>query len=317
MVELSLVLPPKPDERWTLATQMGVTNAVVHTLEIGDGTMFWEYDRLQTMCNWFDGAGIDVSVIEGSVPITDKTRLGLPGRDEEIETFKTFLRHVGELGIPVVAYDWMAGFRWTRTNVHRAARGGSLVTEFDKEKMSGGPPPAAADTTAEELFENLRYFLERVVPVAEEADVRLALHPDDPPRSEVRGMARIANSVENYDRVLDIYDSEYNGLTFCQGNFTAMGADIPEAIHHFGDRINFVHFRDVEGDTDGFVETWHDAGPTDMLAAMQAYADIGFDGPARPDHVPTMVGESNDNPGYHTKGRLFAIGYMRGLLESV
>jgi mannonate dehydratase len=179
MMELSLVLPPKPDGRWTLATQMGVTNAVVHPLEIGDGTMFWGYDRPQIMCNWFDGAGIDVSVIEGSVPITDKTRLGLPGRDEEIETFKTFLRHVGQLGIPVVAYDWMAGLRWTRTNVHRAARGGSLVTEFDREKMSGGPPPTAADTTAEELFENLRYFLERVVPVAEEADVRLALHPDD------------------------------------------------------------------------------------------------------------------------------------------
>lgn len=178
-MELSLVLPPKPDGRWTLATQMGVTNAVVHPLEIGDGTMFWGYDRPQIMCNWFDGAGIDVSVIEGSVPITDKTRLGLPGRDEEIETFKTFLRHVGQLGIPVVAYDWMAGLRWTRTNVHRAARGGSLVTEFDREKMSGGPPPTAADTTAEELFENLRYFLERVVPVAEEADVRLALHPDD------------------------------------------------------------------------------------------------------------------------------------------
>jgi mannonate dehydratase len=183
--------------------------------------------------------------------------------------------------------------------------------------MSGGPPPAAADTTAEELWENLRYFLERVVPVAEEVDVRLALHPDDPPRSEVRGMPRIVDSVENYDRVLDIYDSEYNGVTFCQGNFAAMGVDIPETIRHFGDRINFVHFRDVEGDADGFVETWHDAGPTDMRAAMEAYADIGFDGPARPDHVPTMVGESNENPGYHTKGRLFAIGYMRGLLESV
>jgi mannonate dehydratase len=296
---------------------MGVTSAVVHPLEVGDGTKFWEYDRLQTMCNWFEGAGIDVAVIEGSVPITDKTRLGLPGRDEEIETFKRFLRDVGDLGIPVVCYDWMAGFRWTRTNVSIPARGGSLVTGFDNEKMSGGPPTAAADTTAEELWENLEYFLERVVPVAEEADVRLGLHPDDPPRSEVRGMPRIANSVEAYDRVLDIYDSEYNGVTLCQGNFTAMGADIPETIHHFGDRINFVHFRDVEGDPDEFVETWHDEGPTDMLAAMRAYDDVGFTGPARPDHVPTMVGESNSVPGYHTKGRLFAIGYMRGLLESV
>jgi mannonate dehydratase len=133
----------------------------------------------------------------------------------------------------------------------------------------------------------------------------------------VRGTPRIVTSVEAYDRVLDVYDSEYNGITFCQGNFAAMGADIPAAIRHFGDRINFVHFRDVDGDADRFVETWHDDGPTDMLAAMRAYEEVGFDGPMRPDHVPTMGGEDNSNPGYHTLGRLFAVGYMTGLLEAV
>lgn len=106
-------------------------------------------------------------------------------------------------------------------------------------------------------------------------------------------------------------------MTFCQGNFAAMNVDIPETIRHFGDRIHFVHFRDVEGDADRFVETWHDDGPTDMRAAMEAYQDIGFNGPMRPDHVPTMAGEDNSNPGYQTNGRLFAIGYMRGLLERV
>jgi mannonate dehydratase len=94
-----------------------------------------------------------------------------------------------------------------------------------------------------------------------------------------------------------------------------MGVDVPATIRRFGDRIKYVHVRDVEGDADGFVETWHDAGPTDMGAAMAAYDDVGFSGPARPDHVPTMVGEDNSNPGYHFRGRLFAIGYMRGLLD--
>ena len=153
--------------------------------------------------------------------------------------------------------------------------------------------------------------------IAEEAGVKLALHPDDPPRESVRGIPRIANSVENYDRILGLYESEHNGVTFCQGNFTAMGVDIPETIRHFGDRIHFVHFRDIEGDADRFAETFHDNGPTDMEAAMQAYVDIGYDGPMRPDHVPTMAGESNEIPGYHTNGRLYAIGYMRGLLESM
>ncbi|WP_101297029.1 mannonate dehydratase [Halegenticoccus soli] len=316
MVKPALILPPIPDERWELATQMGVTDAVIHPLEIGDGRTHWSYDDLLGLQNWLTDAGLNLSVIEGSVPISDRVRLGQPGRDEDIEVFKQFLRDCGDLGIPVVAYDWMAGVRWARTEAHTESRGGSLVTGFDNEKVQGGPAVEAAEATEEDLWEAIEYFLREVVPVAEEAGVKLALHPDDPPRPEVRGMTRIVRSVDAYDRVLDIYDSEYNGITFCQGNFAAMGADIPEAIRHFGDRINFVHFRDVDGDADRFVETWHDDGPTDMLAAMQAYVDIGFDGVMRPDHVPTMAGEDNSNPGYHTKGRLFAIGYMRGLLEA-
>nr|WP_276254651.1 mannonate dehydratase [Halovivax sp. TS33] len=316
-MKLSLILPPTPDERWDLAKQMGVTDAVVHTLEIGDGTCPHEYDPLLQWVNRFRNAGIDVAVFEGSVPISDVTRLGLPGRDEEIEKFCTFLRNLGRIGVPVVCYDWMGGIRWARTAQSVPTRGGAVTTAYDNEQMSAGPTPDIPDLTAEDLWDNLEYFLERVVPVAEEAGVKLGLHPDDPPREEVRGVPRIINSVEAYDRVLDIYDSPHNGVTFCQGNFAAMGVDIPETIRHFGDRINFVHFRDVDGDADKFVETFHDDGPTDMLAAMKAYKDVGFDGPMRPDHVPTMAGEDNTNPGYETKGRLFAIGYMKGLLEQV
>jgi len=316
MVELSLVLPRQPDERWQLAKQMGVRKAVVHPLEVGDGKTRWSYDDLLGTRNWLEDAGLEFAVLEGSVPLTDRVRLGTDGRDEDIAEFKTFLLDCGELGVPVVCYDWMAGVRWARTEAHVESRGGSYVTGYDSEKSSGGPEVAGTDVTRDQLWEAIEYFLGEVVPVAEEAGVKLALHPDDPPREDVHGIPRIAHSVENYDRILDIYDSEYNGVTFCQGNFAAMGVDVPETVRHFGDRVNFAHFRDVAGDADRFVETWHDDGPTDMQAAMDAFVDAGFDGPMRPDHVPTMAGEDNSNPGYHTKGRLFAIGYMRGLLES-
>ncbi|WP_276248945.1 mannonate dehydratase [Haladaptatus sp. YSMS36] len=313
MVQPALILPPEPDERWQLAKQMDVTKVVIHPLEIGDDKTHWSHDDLRGLKNWLEDADLEFSVLEGSVPISDRVRLGQEGRDEDIAEFKEFLRDCGELDIPVVCYDWMAGVRWARTEAHIESRGGSYVTGYDNAKMQTDEP---TDVTHDQLWEALTYFLEEVVPVAEKAGVKLGLHPDDPPRESLRGTPRIINSVEAYDRVLDIYDSEHNGITFCQGNFAAMGADIPEAIRHFGDRINFVHFRDVEGDEDRFVETWHDAGPTDMLAAMRAYHDIGFDGPMRPDHVPTMAGEDNSNPGYHTLGRLFAVGYMKGLIEA-
>ncbi|WP_231187919.1 mannonate dehydratase [Haladaptatus sp. DYF46] len=314
-MEPALILPPERDERWELAKQMGVERAVVHTLEIGDGSKPWRFEDLMELTQRFADFGIDVDVIEGCVPISDATRLGRDGRDEEIERFKRYLRNLGELGVPVVAYDWMAGLRWARTSTALPSRGGSLTTGYDHDLMQRGPDQPLAPVDGEELWGGLEHFLTEVVPVAEEAGVKLALHPDDPPLGNVRGVDRIITSVEAYDRVLDIYDSEYNGITFCQGNFAAMGADVPEAIRHFGDRINFVHFRDVDGTAEKFVETWHDDGPTDMLECVEAYRDIGFEGPVRPDHVQTMATESNDNPGYMTLGRLYAIGYLKGLLE--
>ena len=317
MVSPALVLPHEPDERWHLARQMGVEDAVIHPLEIGDGRTQWTYDDLQGLSNWLDDVGLNFRVLEGSVPISDRVRLGRAGRDEDIEVFKEFLRNCGEVGIPVVCYDWMAGVRWARTAAHVDARGGSYVTEFDVADARGGPE-AFPDATRGDLWDGLEYFLREVVPVAEDVGVDLGLHPDDPPRDSLRGVPRIVTDVESYERVLDAYDSPHNGITFCQGNFAAMDTDIADAIERFADRIAFVHFRDVDGDADRFVETWHDDGPTDMLAAMRAYERyVDDDVPMRPDHVPTMAGEDNANPGYHTKARLFAIGYMRGLREQV
>ncbi|WP_266082372.1 mannonate dehydratase [Haladaptatus caseinilyticus] len=316
MVDLAVVQPPQPDERWQLAKQMGIENAVIHTLEIGDGKTSWSYHDLLRLKNWCEDAGLNISVIEGSVPLTDRVRLGREGRDEDIEEFKQFIQHCGQLDIPVVCYDWMIGIRWARTETHVEARGGSLVTAYSNDRMHRDGVEPAVNASSEDIWDALEYFLQEVTPVAEAAGVKLGLHPDDPPRESLGGIPRIVNSPEAYQRVLDIYDSEHNGITFCQGNFAAMGVDLPATIRRFGDRINFVHFRDVEGDANNFVETWHDEGPHDMLAAMEAYRDAVADNVVmRPDHVPTMVDEDNSNPGYHTKGRLFAVGYMRGLLE--
>jgi mannonate dehydratase len=171
----------------------------------------------------------------------------------------------------------------------------------------------------EELWTNLEYFLRRVRPVAEKAGVKLAMHPDDPPISPIRGVGRIMRSIDNYQRLLDLVPSPVNGITFCQGNFTLMTDDLPAVIRHFGrqGRIAFGHFRDVRGTRERFVETFHDDGQTDMYACMKAWHEIGFDGVLRPDHVPTLEGDLNDNPAYSNLARLHALGYMTGLREAV
>jgi mannonate dehydratase len=177
----------------------------------------------------------------------------------------------------------------------------------------------AGGVTDQQLWDTLAYFLERVVPVAEEAKVKLALHPDDPPISPIRGVARVLRSPDAMERAVRLVDSPHHGITLCQGTFSTMGADIPAEIRRFGalGKTHFVHFRDVRGTPERFVETFHDDGQTDMYEAMRTHREVGFDGVMRPDHVPTMAGESNERPGYEMLGRLYAIGYMRGLLEAV
>jgi mannonate dehydratase len=316
-MKFALFLPPEPNEMWKLAGQLGVSEAVTGIPRKQPGAPpSWDYLALLHMRQRFADYGLDVAVIESTPPM-ERIKCGLPGRDEEIAHVCELLTNMGALGIPVWCYNFMAVLGWLRTSTTTVGRGGALVTSYDHAWMEKAPLTEAGMISTEQLWDNFAYFLEHVVPVAEKAGVKLALHPDDPPISPIRGVGRIFTSVDAFKRALALVPSSYNGLTFCQGSFATMGVDIPAAIRTLKDHIHFVHFRDVQGTARRFVETFHDNGPTDMLAAMRCYQEIGFNGVMRPDHVPTLEGDVNDTPGYTTRGRIYALGYMRGLAEAL
>lgn len=323
VMKLAEVFGPPESRLWRLVKQCGADH-VVGTFSSGwdkeraADEKAWSYKPLERLKKRYEEGGFELAVLESRPPM-DKIKLSLPGRDEQIEVVCELIRNMGKLHIPVWCYEWMPVNNWTRTANDLRGRGGALVTGFDLSKLPAEPVTQYGKVTEDDLWANLKYFLERVVPVAEKARVRLAMHPDDPPLSPLRGLPRIMRSIENYQRLLDLVPSEVNGITLCQGNFTLMTDDLPAVIRRFGKqkKILFVHFRDVHGVPEKFEETFHDNGQTDMVACMRAYRDIGFDGVCRPDHVPTMDGDSNDRPGYSTIGRLFALGYIRGLIQSV
>ena len=166
----------------------------------------------------------------------------------------------------------------------------------------------------DEMWENLAYFLKAAVPAAEEAGVKVALHPDDPPVPSIGGVARIIRSPEAYRRVLEMAPDPCHGIAFCQGCFAEMGADVPAEIRYFGsrNRIFFVDFRNIRGTPERFSETFPDEGDVDMAEAMRAYKEVGFDGPLCPDHTVRIDGDSSWGHRYWA----YAVGHLKGLAQA-
>ena len=297
------------DENLKLASQVGVTDVVIRY----PGP---DYSKLHSIKTRIESFGLNATVVEGYLPL-EEIKMASVKRNDEIEQFKTAIRYIGQAGIPLVCYNFMAGGDWARTSVNEPARGGAFVTAFNINSL---PPPSSSKEniiSSDQLWENLKDFLEQVLPIAEEAGVTLVMHPDDPPLPTFQGYPRIMNSIESFERLVNLVPSPANGICFCQGSFAEMEVDIPSTIRRLGKHIKYVHFRDIRGTTSNFVETFHDNGQTNMVEAMKAYHDIGFQGPIRPDHVPQLTGEEQGEPGYTMLGRLFAIGYIHGLIQAV
>ena len=311
-------------ERLRYMAQMGAMHVVTSLPAEGRRNRqgdIWAFEGMLAQRKEIESYGLILSVYEG-IPVPERVKLGQDGRDEDIENYCESIRNMGRAGVPILCYNWMVGFGWLRTDFSTPARGGAVVTTYRHEDFERGGLTRLGNVPEDQLWDSLEYFLKAVVPVAEEAGVKLAMHPDDPPRSPIRGIGRIMTSPENFQRMLDLVDSPANGLTFCQGCFTEMNIDVPKWIRHFAgtDKMHFAHYRNINkgGSADHFSETFHDEeGEADMYEAMKAYIESGFSGPMRPDHAPTMEGEGNDHPGYSLQGRLMAVGYMKGLMEAI
>jgi mannonate dehydratase len=300
------------------------------------GETHWEVADLRSLRLQAEEFGLRFEAIE-NVPIHfyDKAMLGLPGRDEQIEHYRTTIRNMGQAGIPILGYHWMPNSVW-RTPMAKG-RGGAMVTAFDMALVGGSPAEQrafvakrdermAAIAIAEDessvvgeatMWANYEYFVNAVLPVAEESGVKLALHPDDPPVEMLGGVARLFRNVDGFQRALAIAgDSEAWGLDLCLGCCSEMPggpANVREMIEFFGPRgkILYVHFRDVQGTVPTFQECFIGEGNYDPAEIIRLLHRSGFTGFLLDDHVPHMV---DDTPWAH-RGRAHAIGYMQGLLR--
>jgi len=315
----------------------GVTGIITSAFDIpADQVVPSErFEELAALC---EAEGFTLDAIE-SIPVHEDIKLGRDNRDELIGVFNESLRNAGKAGIPVVCYNFMLAFDWIRTDLAMKLDDGSTALSYNHKDLetldltrelpawSTTYTPetleamlaAARALSEEELWANLQYFLERVVPVAEEAGVLLAIHPDDPPWP-VLGIPRIITSEENLDRFLRLVDRHHNGLALCSGSLGANpDNDIPQIARRFSGegRIHFAHIRNIRftGEKE-FHESAHlsSEGSLDLFEIIKAYHDTGFTGPMRPDHGRNLWGEER-KPGYGLFDRAIGAAYLQGLWE--
>ena len=305
----------QPDAAWDYAKQSGVTHGVIRLPE-DKGFDLTDESHWASVHKRFIDNGIKPVIVE-PMPneVHDHIKAGDSLRDESIEKVLKMLPIMRKHDIDTICFNWMAHVGWYRSASDIVERGGALVTGFN---LADYKPKTKANITEKELWDNYAYFLKAVIPTAEKYDIKLALHPDDPPVKKLGDVSRIMVSVENIKKAIyDIYPSKNLGLTMCQANFYIMGADVEKAITDFAEKIFFVHFRNTTGSLEKFRETFHDNGDLDMAKLLRLYVKLGIDVPIRVDHVPTLKGESTEVAGYAAMGRLFAIGYLKGLLEAI
>ena len=304
----------EPDLTWKIGQQLGVKHGVVR---LPDDAGFDPADRAQWLQIYerFTEYGIKPIIIEPMPNVLhDHIKAGDNMRDECIEKVLKMFPIMDELDIRTICFNWMTFVGWTRTKFDIPDRGGALVTGYSQDEYIS----SSFEITEEKLWANYAYFLQAVIPEAEKYGVQLALHPDDPPIPKLGNVSRIMISYINISKaVREIVRSPNLGVTFCQATYYLMGEDLYKIIPELADKIMFIHFRNVTGDKYHFQETFHDNGTLDMVRLMKLYEDCGLNVPVRVDHVPTMVGDTMSDPGYDAYGRLYAIGYLKGILETL
>jgi mannonate dehydratase len=317
-----ILLDSSPTPFWEVLKQLGV-NEVTGILPrwYPDWRQFrvdepWGYASLSNYKKMIEDAGFKLTVIEDNPPM-DKIIYGLPGKEEQLENVAKLIENMGKLRIEVWCYNWMPT-NWIRTRTSLRGRGNAIVTGFREEDLKDSPPPKLGKIDKATLWKNLEEFLKFILPIAEDAGVKLAIHPDDPPIDEVMGTARIMNNVEAFDRLINEFPSEYNGITLDHSLFSLMTDDLVAVVRHFLEkkRIFFVHFREVIGKRNNFTEVFIDEGITKQFEEMREYVKHGFYGPFRVDHTPTLLGDTMSVPGYSALGRIHAIGYLQGLFRA-
>lgn len=305
-----------PDLTWSLALQCGVRHGVIRLPEDAEFDVT-SLSHLRAVVDRFQSYGITPVVVE-PLPneLHDHIKAGDELRDRSIEGFIKLMANLREVGIETVCFNFMAHYGWTRTATDLPERGGATVTGFRLADFKADETVL----TAEQLWANYTYFLRAVVPYAEKYGIRLALHPDDPPLPALGGVARIFTSLDAIEKGLRVVPSENLGVTFCQACYYIMGENLENCVNRLADKIFFIHFRNVTGTKTDFRETFHDNGEIPMGKMIALYRQHGIDVPIRVDHVPTLPADSTAKTpnvaGYDALGRLFAIGYLKGLLEA-
>ena len=301
----------------------------------------WPEEKIVELKNLVESNGLKMEVIE-SVPVHEDIKLGLPTRDKYIEAYKENIRLLGKHGVRCICYNFMPVFDWTRTQLDKVGIDGSnslVYYQSQLEKMnplSGEYSLPGWDSSytkedlnhlfvlykavdSEKIFDNLKYFLEQIIPVAEEYDVKMAIHPDDPPW-DIFGLPRIITNEENIDRFLSLVDSKYNGLTFCTGSLGAdKNNDMVKLVDKYSKmgRIHFMHIRNIKFVEDGFEETAHSSnyGSLDIVGIIKTLVDNNFEGYVRPDHGRMIWGETG-KPGYGLYDRALGASYINGVTQA-